>query len=98
MTLIDWSDRDEMLGLLVEYVADEKAESAGDEERTAFLGALARQLAAVAGHGSSAPVDQTIRMLRRIADSQPADFAGDDVLAHLQDCIEELERIRSQST
>ena len=96
MTFIDWSDREEMLGLLVEYVADEKIEAGADHERTKFLENLAEELGVVANEVSSASADQTIQMLRVISDSQPGEFAGDAVLAHLEACIEELERIESQ--
>ena len=34
--------------------------------------------------------------LRMIHNSKADDFAGDPVLTHVQDCIEELERIKSQ--
>ena len=96
MTFIDWSDREEMLGLLIEYVADERSESVGDPERTKFLEDLSQELGDVATTAASTPADQTIQMLRVISDSQPGEFAGDAVLTHLEACIEELERIRSQ--
>jgi len=93
MTFIDWSDSDEMLGLLSEYVADEWSASAGDVERAAFLSELAREIHAIIDR----PPEQTIQSLRSICDSQSADFAGDEVLTHVRDCIEELERIQSQT-
>jgi hypothetical protein len=37
MSLIDWSDPDEMLGLLIEYVADETVASHDDLDRADFL-------------------------------------------------------------
>jgi hypothetical protein len=96
MTFIDWSDREEMVGLLVEYVADEQSEAATDAERARFLKQLSAELRVVAKRVSSTSAHQTIRMLRVIADSQPSEFTGDPVLAHLEACIEELERIQSQ--
>lgn len=96
MTFIDWSDREEMLGLLIEYVADEKIEAGPDHERIQFLENLAEELGVVTGNVSSAPADETIRMLRSISDSQAGEFTGDPVWTHLEACIEELERIRSQ--
>ena len=96
MSFIDWSDREEMVGLLVEYVADEKIEAAADQERARFLENLAEELGVVADKVSSASADQTIRMLRTISDSQPVEFIGDAVLTHLEACIEELVRIQSQ--
>jgi hypothetical protein len=38
--LIDWSDPDEMLRLLCEYVADEKSDAQNDHERVRFLAEL----------------------------------------------------------
>ena len=96
MTFIDWSDREEMIGLLLEYVSDERNESAGDEERAGFLDNVAQELAVAGDTVSSVSTDQTIQMLRLIADSQPRAFAGDEVMTHLQACIEELERINLQ--
>ena len=91
MAFIDWSDHEEMLGLLIEYAADEKADSIGDPERTRFLTELLRELRGV----ESSSADEVLRMLRQIADSQPHEFIDDPVFTHLQDCIEELIRIRS---
>ena len=36
MSLIDWSDPEEMLGLLVEYIRDELIEEQRDRRRAAF--------------------------------------------------------------
>jgi hypothetical protein len=94
MTFIDWSDADEMLGLLAEYVADERTNAFGDPERAQFLGDLARELE---GLGDRASAEEVIEKLQAIADSQPADFVHDDVLIHVRHCIEELERIQSQT-
>jgi hypothetical protein len=41
------------------------------------------------------PPDQTIEALRAIVAAQPREFVGDEVLDHVRDCIDELERIRS---
>lgn len=68
MGLIDWSDSDEMLGLLVEYVADEAVASHGDASRAHFLNQLSRELGAVAGQDFDS-VDRIERTLREIHDS-----------------------------
>ena len=47
MSFIDWSDRDELLGLLAEYVADERLGEQEDRERRSFLAALSATLASV---------------------------------------------------
>jgi hypothetical protein len=94
MTFINWSDSEEMLGLLCEYVADEKSDSNDDPVRGRFLAKLSAELADLAD--GVMPADEVIERLRVIHASQTDDFAGDPVLTHVQDCIEELERIKSQ--
>jgi uncharacterized membrane protein YccC len=92
MSLIDWSDPDEMLGLLVEYVADEAIASHGDAARVLFLNELSRELGAIAGRDFES-VDRIERTLTELLESQPREFASDPVMAHLEACIEELHRI-----
>ena len=94
MSLIDWSDPEEMLGLLVEYVDDEAADSHHDPDRSHFLKQLSRELGTVA-RADVLTAGGTESSLRNIVDSQPADFAGDPVMSHLEACIEELQRIES---
>lgn len=86
MSLIDWSDPEEMLGLLMEYVDDEIGANI-DRERATFLRELRRALESVTAGDSAADA------LRQIDSDQPREFRDDDVLVHLRDCIEELERI-----
>ena len=93
MSLIDWSDPDEMLGLLVEYVADETAASHHDADRAGFLHQLSRELAALAEQDlESGGIERT---LQEIHDSQPGEFAKDPVMTHVEACIEELHRIQT---
>jgi hypothetical protein len=95
MSLIDWSDPEEMLGLLLEYVTDEAAGSRGDPGRSAFLRTLLAELEDLAGMELEAvePIAEALGGVRR---SQPVEFAGDPVLEHLDGCIEELRRIAIQ--
>ncbi|MGH9423323.1 MAG: hypothetical protein ACRD3J_25340 [Thermoanaerobaculia bacterium] len=93
MSFIDWSDPEEMLGLLSEYVIDEYSESNEDAARSRFLGALSAEIEAIALRSSELSVRQAIDQLRIIRDSQPAEFCSDPALIHMADCIEELERI-----
>jgi hypothetical protein len=95
MSLIDWSDPDEMLGLLIDYVDDE-AIASHDAARSNFLNELSRELAAVADRRftSAARIEQT---LREVHDAQPSEFASDEVMAHMEACIEELHRIESDA-
>lgn len=94
MSLIDWSDPDEMLGLLVEYVADEAAASHDDRDRSHFLRTLQRELDALAVHDFGT-ADRISRTLREVIASQPSEFASDPVMAHLEACVEELHRIET---
>lgn len=95
-TLIDWSDPDVMLGLLCEYVADERSDAQDDHERATFLAELSVELEGLAGRAPGMPADEVIGELRAIDAFQRDDFAHDPVLTHVAACIEELERIQSQ--
>ena len=95
-TLIDWSDPDEMLGLLCEYVADEKNDAQGEPERARFLAELSVELEGLAGRAPGLAAVDVLEGLRAIDASQRDDFADDPVLTHVAACIEELERIQSQ--
>ena len=94
MSLIDWSDPEEMLGLLVEYVRDETAAAHADVERARFLDQLSRELEAVAGESCDS-LESVERALLGICDSQPVEFADDPVMTHVEACIEEIRRIAS---
>jgi len=95
MTFINWSDSEEMLGLLYEYVSDEKSDPQNDQTRVRFLADLSADLLNLASHASEISTDEAIERLRALYDSQALDFADDPVLTHLQECIGELERIKS---
>ena len=97
MTFIDWSDSEEMLGLLSEYVADARNDSPGDPARTAFLDALLTDLTQLTRLSGGVSLEETIDRLRRIHESHSEDFAEDPVLLHVDACIDELERIRGES-
>jgi hypothetical protein len=92
MSLIDWSDPDEMLGLLIEYVADETVTSHADVDRADFLNQLLRELRSIAEQEFES-VDRVELTLREIRGSRSSEFASDPVMAHLEACIEELHRI-----
>lgn len=91
MSLIDWADPYEMLGLLIEYVADE-AIASHDGERADFLRNLLIDLENVASQNFDT-VDHLAGAILEARDSQPRDFLDDDVMVHVDACIEELERI-----
>lgn len=92
MSLIDWSDPDEMLGLLVDYVADEANSSHADRARARFLAALSKEVGELADQ-MPGTAQQVAEALREIRTSQPEEFLTDSVMSHLDACIEELERI-----
>jgi hypothetical protein len=95
MTFIDWSDPEEMLGLLIEYVADERAEIRQDRERASFLAEVLAELIDLSENVRAMPPDEVTDRLRAVHGSQSVAFPGDPVLAHVEHCIEELERIRN---
>ena len=97
MTFINWSDSMEMLGLLCEYVADEKSDSQNDPVRVRFLDELSTELADLAKRAPEMSADEAIERLRVMHASRSDDFADDPVLTHVEDCIEELQRIKSQA-
>jgi len=94
MTFIDWSDPDEMFGLLCEYIADASQDGKSDTARRRFLMDLAAELDELGERFATLPQVETIEILRALLGSQPPEFAGDEALVHVNDCIEELERIR----
>jgi folate-binding Fe-S cluster repair protein YgfZ len=96
MSLIDWSDPHEMLGLLIEYVSDEAIVSVDDTDRTAWLHNLLNDLESVISQDVDA-VGQIAHALREIRHSQPREFVADPVMDHLDACIEELHRIEMGS-
>ncbi len=96
MTFINWSDSEEMVGLLFEYVADERSESHADPARERFLSELSAELAAFADQFMEMSADEAIDRLRAIHRFQADDFVGDPVLAHVEACIDEMERIKRQ--
>jgi pyruvoyl-dependent arginine decarboxylase (PvlArgDC) len=96
MTFINWSDSEEMLGLLSEYVADERNDSAEDDAREAFLTGLSTELAELTAGSDAMSAEEVSDRLRAIHRSHADDFPGDPVLIHVEACIEELERIRRE--
>ena len=96
MTFIDWSDSEEMLGLLAEFVRDAQSESA-DRERKRFLEDLSTQLMELAGQAADLSAHEAALRLRVIRDSASAHFDRDPVMAHVDECIEEIDRINAQA-
>ena len=93
MPFIDWSDPEEMLGLLVEYVIDEQCD-AEDSARRAFLSRLRKPLEELQASFEALPLVDAITALRAIRRSVGDEFETDAVVEHLSACVEELERVR----
>ncbi len=93
MTLIDWSDSEAMLGLLIEYVDEEAASTRNDPERSVFLQQLSQDLLVAAAEEDFDAPEEIARSLQEIHDSQPREFAGDPVMVHVEACVEEITRI-----
>jgi hypothetical protein len=94
MSFINWSDSHEMLGLLSEFVADERRDSIDDSAREHFLACVLEELGELTTRIDETNDDDSIGKLRMIVQSADGEFRGDPVLEHVQACIEELERIR----
>ena len=62
-------------------------------ERRRFLGELGAELAGLTERVPTISAEEAIDGLRDIQRSWADDFAGDPVLSHVEDCIEELARI-----
>ena len=93
MTFINWSESEEILGLLAEYIADERSKTFDDWMRRQLLDDLLRDVSALAeGEHTLRPKD-VITRLRKIERSSRDELVGDPVHDHLVACIQELERI-----
>jgi hypothetical protein len=97
MSFIDWSDSEEMLGLLSKYVADERNGSLGDDAREEFLTRLSAELTKLTDRFDTMSPEELIDGLRAIHRSRAENSARDPVLVHVEACIEELERISRES-
>jgi hypothetical protein len=97
MTFIDWSDPEEMLGLLTEYVADARNDARADPARVVLLAALLHDLTELSRLSEAISLHETMERLRRIHESHADDLSGDPVFLHVEDCIAELDRIRGES-
>ena len=93
MSFINWSDSHEMLGLLSEYVADERHDSTEDPARAHFLAGILEDLSDLTARIEETSDDDSIAALRTILESASGEFRVDPVLEHIQACIEEIERL-----
>ena len=96
MTFLNWSDPEELIGLLTEYVTDEKNQSEGDPARGKFLSDLSGRLNEFDRHFETGSVDEAIAKLRGIRKSIIPEFSDDPVVEHVDACLEELERVKAE--
>ena len=97
MTFIDWSDSEGMFGLLLDFVADERAECEEDPERQRFLSDVLAQLRTLEPRLAEISASVVVQGLKDTYESVGPEFAGDPIMVHLQDCIEELERVENEA-
>lgn len=95
MTYIEWSDSEDMFGLLIDFVVDARSD-AEDPERRRFLSRLITDLEALQEQFDALPGAEAITRLRDIRESIDQEFAEDPVMEHLAACADELERINEQ--
>jgi hypothetical protein len=96
LSFIDWSDPEDMFGLLVEYVMDEQNE-AEDSKRRRFLSGLKRQLEEMQELFVNLPPAEAVNALRAIHRSVAKEFENDPVAQHLEACASELQRIHERN-
>ena len=95
MSLINWSDSHEMIGLLSDFVVDERLDSTADLARMHFLSAVLEELGELTARIDTTTDDDAIGALRMILESVTDEFRADPIMEHIRACIEELERIRN---
>ena len=96
MTYIDWSDSEDMFGLLIDYVYDASGD-AEDSRRGGFLSRLITDLELLQEQFDALSGAETVSRLRDIHGSIDEEFTEDPVVEHLAACADELERISAQS-
>lgn len=93
MTFIDLSDAEGMFGLFVEFVADERATCQDDPERLRLVEELLSQLKVLEADLDDIPGPAVLQRLRELRASADPGLAGDRVLDHLDDLLDELENL-----
>jgi hypothetical protein len=97
MAFVDFSDPEDMFGLLIDYVTDERNE-AEDPRRRGFLSGLLSSLAELHERFAGLTAVQRIEALRELHRSLDQELEGDAVAQHLEDCAAELERLDDNAT
>ena len=97
MSYIDWSDAEEMSGLLIEFVEDELGKAHGDPMRRRFLEKLDSDLIALQERITTMTRDENIDAFKEVQGAIEDDFENDPVVEHLEAFVEELQRIRGEA-
>ena len=92
MAFVDFSDPEDMFGLLIDYVTDARSEAA-DPARREFLSGLLGALEELQDEFAAMTPAQQSASLRELHRSLESGFAADPVAQHLEDCAAELERL-----
>ena len=90
MGYIDWSGAEELVSLLVEYVATERNNAEGDPARAGFLAKLQDGLSEIEHRIEVHGPTRAIAMLRALRDRLDEGFNDDSVVEHVDACIDEL--------
>jgi hypothetical protein len=92
MTYIDWSDSEDMFGLLVDFILDARSDTE-ERVRRSFLSRLMADIEALREQFDELSGMEVVSRLREIQNSIDEEFADDPVVIHLKECADELERI-----
>jgi hypothetical protein len=98
MTFIDWSDPEALFDMLIEYTADEKKAAHGDSRRVRWLDQMLAQLSAAQTLLAASDLPGVMTRLKHMIGSIPPEFREDPVVDHFTACLEELERIKNQTS
>jgi hypothetical protein len=96
MSFINWSDPEEMLSLLLEYVEGEWSESHADPRRRQWLSTLLEDLSELERRFSALAAGGRLAALHETSTAIDAEFASDPVAEHLAHCAEEIDRINRE--
>ncbi|PWT92369.1 MAG: hypothetical protein C5B54_03635 [Acidobacteria bacterium] len=97
MTFLDWSDTEEVLGLLEEYVRDAKQQCGNDVQRRRFLSQLLSRITKLSEDFPNKSSRKVVKGLRDIYDWIGEEYKSDPVTVHIQDCIQEFEGRKSNN-
>lgn len=93
MSFLDFSDSEEMFGLLLDFVTDAEAGCRDDPDRQRFLSDLRNALRALEEGGTDPGSPDLVEGLRELYAAIDREFMDDPVAGHIRDCMEELERL-----